>query len=125
MDLPKTLFITVATATVVGGAFLAGVYSAVSRNAAFAMVSRAYDQIRASLGAVRETSVLTPDHLLQPSRGQGEGVTVNLRAADGALVLLSGFFEKGNELRLVRRDGAVVRRWPVSFSRLFPDDSHM
>jgi len=125
MDLPRILFITVATATVVGGAFLAGVYSAVSRNAAFALLSRAYDQVRDSLGAIQETSVLTPDHLLQPSRGQGAGVTVNRRATDGSLVLLAGFFEKGNELRLVRRDGAIVRRWPVSFSKLIPDDSHM
>lgn len=125
MDLPRILFFTITAATVVGGAFAAGIYSAVSRNAAFTLATRAWAQIRDSFAAVNETSVLKPDHLLQPTRGQGAGVTVNRAASDGALVLLSGFFENSNEIRLVRRDGEVVSRWPVSFSALFPDDSHM
>lgn len=125
MNLPRLLFILATASAVIGGTFAAGLYSGLTRNAAYQLVHDVYTSIRQSLNAVRETSLLEPDHLLQPSRGQGAGVTVNLRASDGALVLLSGFFEKSNELRLVRRDGSVVRRWPVSFSRLFPDASHM
>lgn len=125
MDLPRLLFVVVTGAAVIGGSFAAGMHAGITRNAIYDFVRGAYVSVRQAFQAVGETSLLEPDHLLQPSRGQGAGVTVNRRAADGALILLAGFFEKSNELRLVRRDGSIVRRWPVSFSRLFPDDSHM
>lgn len=67
-----------------------------------------------------------PEHYLQPSRYRGNGVTINKIAQSGAgLVFLSGFFKDTNELRLIRRDGTIVARWPVRFSEIFPapDDS--
>jgi hypothetical protein len=125
MDLPRLLFITVTSSAVIGGSFVMGLHAGLTQNAIFDIVHGLYGSIRQAFQAVDETSLLEPDHLLQPARGQGEGVTVNRVAADGALILLAGFFEKSNELRLVRRDGSIVRRWPVSFSALFPDSSHM
>ena len=125
MDLPKLLFVAVTASAVIGGSFAVGMHSGLTRNAAYAFVHGLYSSIKQAIHAVDETSLLEPDHLLQPSRGQGAGVTVNGASTDGALVLLAGFFEKSNELRLVRRDGSVVRRWPVTFSKLFPDASHM
>ena len=35
------------------------------------------------------------------------------------------FFAKGNELRLIRRDGTILNRWPVEFSRIFPNPRHL
>ena len=125
MDLSRVLFVLVTACAVIGGSFAAGMYSGLTRNAVYDFALGLYTSIRQSFQAVDETSLLEPDHLLQPTRGQGAGVTVNRRAGDGALVLLAGFFEKSNELRLVGRDGSIVRRWPVSFSKLFPDASHM
>ncbi|MEO3428953.1 arylsulfotransferase family protein [Pelagibius sp. CAU 1746] len=71
------------------------------------------------------TGVL-PDHFLQDARYDGDGVTVNDLPDGGRdLVLLSGFFEGNNQLRLIRRDGGVVARWPVVFSDLIPDTSYL
>jgi len=61
---------------------------------------------------------------LQPSRGQGSGVVVNSVNNDD-LILMSGAFEGGNELRLIERDGTVVARWPVSYTTIFPDTSFL
>jgi hypothetical protein len=38
---------------------------------------------------------------------------------------MSGFFDDGYELRLIRRDGAIVARWPARFSQHFPDPGHL
>jgi Arylsulfotransferase (ASST) len=67
-----------------------------------------------------------PEHFLQTARYSGEGVTIDA-ATDGRddLILLSGFFDGGNELRLIRRDGSLAARWPLSFSELFADTSHI
>lgn len=85
--------------------------------------------IRDSVASVYyERNTLTgiqPDHFLQTARREGDGVTVNDVTGRRDLVLLSGFFDGGNELRLIRRDGSVVARWPVSFSELFPDPGHV
>lgn len=58
---------------------------------------------------------------LQPSRGQGQGVTLNEAAGDGALILLTGFFDDENQSRLIRRDGTIVRKWSLDYFRDFPD----
>jgi len=58
---------------------------------------------------------------LQPARGQGEGVVKNTLGDDGALVMLTGFFEGENQIRLVRRDGTVAHKWPLHYFDHFPD----
>jgi hypothetical protein len=73
-----------------------------------------------------ESDVLTHPrrHHLQPARGQGEGVTANAYAGDaddGALVMMAGFFDEENQVRLIRRDGTVVHRWPLDYLEHFPD----
>ena len=82
----------------------------------------------ASVYNERETlAEIKPVHFLKPGRYDGTGVTVNAVAHDQEddLVLLSGFFGDSNELRLIRRDGGIVVRWPVRFSEIFPDPSHL
>ncbi len=106
--------------------FGAGMYSGVERNFAY----QAYQALSENLGLVLLELVVfspegTPEHFRQPARGAGTGVTVNERSDDGSLIFMSGFFDGGNELRLVRRDGTPVARWPVRFSEHFPDTSHL
>ena len=60
---------------------------------------------------------------LQPARGQGAGVVVNERPDDNALILLLGFFDNQTEARLIRRDGSVVKKWPLVYSEHFPDQN--
>ena len=122
MNLPKLLFVTTTTLTVIGGAFLAGVYSTVQENALYRLVRRATFQIQDSIQAVDETSLVVPKHFLQPARKPGDGVTVNERG-DGGFIMIAGFFKDTNEIRLIRRDGSIVRRWPVRFGELFPNAS--
>ncbi len=69
---------------------------------------------------------LIPEHFLQPAQHNGSGVTVNDISEDRKeLILLSGFFENTNELRLIGRDGAIIARWPVRYSEIFQDSSHV
>jgi len=125
LDLPKLLFRVTLVTFVTVVPFVAGVYSAIEKNSGYRFVKRLDADVRGALTGVGEMSLLSPEHFLQPARGPGDGVTVNRRPDDGALILLSGFFEGGNELRLIRRDGSLVRRWPVKFSEIFPDPSHL
>ncbi len=80
-------------------------------------------------GVFAEAPTLTggrPHHFLQPSRHAGSNVTINKEEAEKTdQILLAGFFDNSNEIRLIKRDGTVVNRWPVTFSRIFPDTRHM
>lgn len=67
-----------------------------------------------------------PSQHLGPARHTGAGVTLNRRSeVEPGVTLISGFFADTNELRLVRNDGTVVHRWPVSFKEVFPDERHV
>lgn len=69
---------------------------------------------------------IRPTDFVQPSRYRGEGVTINKQnQASPGLTFITGFFEGGNEMRLVRLDGTVVQRWPVKFFDFFPDPKHI
>lgn len=106
-------------------AFAAGVYSTYTQNSIFMFLKDAKEVIETSISEVKETAITTPKHFLQPARQSGSGVTVSKNPDDGSLVLLSGFFEDNNELRLIRRDGSVVARWLASYSELFPSPEHL
>lgn len=101
--------------------FLAGLYSGTTRNAAFRAVDFVKQSVRSVLSERDNLAGTVPTGFLQPARTPGEGVTVNTRPDDGRLILLTSFFDGGTELRLIRRDGSVVAKWPVQHSRLFPD----
>lgn len=38
---------------------------------------------------------------------------------------MSGFFDGGNQLRLIRRDGTVIAKWDASFRKHFPNPVHL
>lgn len=120
--LAKTVF----NCTCITGLFVAGVIYGVSSEAA----SRAMQHVKDSfVTVIREAGTYTgtePAHYLQPAFRDGSGVVVNADPglAD-ELVFVTGFFDNNNELRLMRRDGAIVARWPVRFSDIFPNANHL
>ncbi|MGE0813575.1 MAG: arylsulfotransferase family protein [Vicinamibacterales bacterium] len=91
-----------------------------------------YTLLRVGINAVRQLGAwrtdfgVRPEVFLQPAARPGDGVTRHLegRSAPG-LTLIVAFFGGTHELRLIRADGTVVRRWPVRYFDLFPDSSHV
>ncbi|MEZ5290889.1 MAG: arylsulfotransferase family protein [Vicinamibacterales bacterium] len=91
-----------------------------------------YALLRFGIDAVRQLSAwrtdfgVRPEVFLQPATRPGNGVIghVEGRPAPG-LTLIVAFFGEGHELRLIRADGTVVRRWPLRYFDLFPDSSHV
>ncbi len=119
------VFYGLLTFAALGSAFAFGFYSAAKRTVVFDLIRHVRDSVMLVLG---EFSTLAgrPEHFLQPARYDGDGVTVNdVADGDTDLILLSGFFGDTNALRLIRRNGDLVADWPVRFSELFPDTSHV
>ncbi len=122
-DIPKLVFFISFVILVAAAAFAVGLYSGAKRNAVFSVVAKVRDDVKAVVQ--RFTASGEPEEFLQPSRKPGAGVTINERAGDNALVLMAGFFDGGNALRLIRRDGTVLAKWKANFSEHFPDPSHL
>jgi hypothetical protein len=118
----------IATLLILGFVFALGLYSGGRRTWVFrasqATVAHITDAFVTLAGEASTLTGRRPKHFLQRKSYASGGVTVN-HASDTGLVFLSGFFDGSNELRLVQRDGTIVNRWPVVFSRLFPDVSHL
>lgn len=125
MDISRLLFVLATRVTVIGGVFLLGMYSGVTRNALYRGVADYLTGLRASILAVEETAVLAPKGFLIEDSGPAAGVTIDRRGDDGALTLVSGFFDDDNGLVLMRHDGTAVARWKASFHDLFPDDDFL
>lgn len=129
-DISKLVFYSVSLAALFGFTLVLGLYSGAKRTPVFwavdAVKVRVEYAVATMLAEAATLAGIHPDHFLQPSRHDGDGVTVNEHPKnDDDLILLAGFFGNTNELRLIRRDGTVVARWPVRFSKLFPDPSHL
>jgi len=128
LDVAKLVFYTLTICFAVGLSFGIGLYSGVQQNALFLAVASVRTAV---LGAVStiwgEASTLTgtrPSHFLRPARDERRGVTVNHPQSDQTeLILVTGFFDDSNELRLMQRDGTPVSRWPIEYYSLFPDAS--
>lgn len=125
-NLDKIAFVLTVIVAVLGLAFLAGLYSGAKKNLVYRAAQKVVENV-ALVFAERENLIPdgTPVHFLQPARQPGSGVTINQRADDGGLILISGFFDGNNELRLIQRDGTIKARWPVRYSELFPDPSFL
>lgn len=106
-------------------AYIAGIVSGLRRDAGFEAFHYLRGVLMAAVTEYESVVAGKPIHFLQPSRQPGAGVTVNERAGDGRLVLVTGFFGEGAEVRLMRRDGEIVARWPARFSHHFPEPDHL
>jgi len=129
LDISRISFYAVCSTTAIGLIFLFGLYSGAGRTVVFRVVDSTRLTIMEAFGTMTaDASTIAgihPTHFLQPARSPAAGITVNEVADDNGLILLSGFFDDSNELRLIRRDGSIVNRWRVRFSELFPDVSHI
>ncbi len=125
VDWSRFVFLATTGLAVLLVTFIAGVYSAYSNNAIFQFLKYTKNTIETSLSEVRETSLTRPKHSLQPARQTGAGVTINKVSGDNSLILLAGFFDDNNGVRLIRRDGSIVAHWTAAYGDLFPDARHM
>ena len=116
-DYAKIAFRIAVGVVLAAGLFLGGLYSGATKNTVYWIAKGVLENTQL---ASRETrNLVEPVHFLQPARFDGSGVTVNA-ANDGQLILMSGFFEGGTALKLMRRDGEVVANWPAPYSSFFP-----
>lgn len=125
-DLSKYVFITLLLVLV----FALGMYSAAKENSLYRLAASTAEAVRSSIGLVWQeksnTTKTYPVHFLQRARHEGSGVVINnVPPGRQDLILLSGFFDQGNELRLIRRSGEIVNRWSIRFSQHFPEPVHM
>ena len=123
----KTIFLGTLGLVLLGTAFLAGLYSGVSRNAAFKAVWSVKDSVTEVLSSDLGSAVGgRPEQFLQPAFYDGEGVTYNDSPRADDLIFITAFFPDDDlALKLIRRDGTVVRTWPARFFDIFTDTSHL
>ena len=111
----KLVFILTSIIIIFIGGYIAGVMKPSYYHKAVDPIKKTFDESETRLG-------VRPSHFLQPSRFEGSGVTINKTPANqDDLILLCGFFDNGNQLRLIQRDGTVVVKWPIVFSEIFPN----
>jgi hypothetical protein len=114
--LSRGVFIASMSILAMGGSFLLGALAYHNDFPPFPQFELAYTTLQR---LVRGDSHLS-EHL-QPTRNQGDGVTINARPDDGALVFISGFFDGENQARLMRREGTVVKKWSLHFPDHFSE----
>jgi hypothetical protein len=128
IDFSKLLFYTITSLTLLGVPFAIGLYSGAKKNIVYEAIYYLKTTIEESwnltFGEAATITRIHPDHFLQPAFRAGDGVTINTAPDNGQLILLQGFFDDSNELRLIHRDGTVVARWPVRFYDIFPDPTY-
>jgi len=117
-DLPKIIFIFCLIAIVFGGTYLLGAVSYRNNLPPMKQLITAYRMLFVENSPVARAP--RGAHM-QPSRGQGDGVTVNEAPDQGSLISLVGFFEEQTQLRLIRRDGTLVHKWSLDYLEHFPD----
>jgi len=125
-DLSRLSFFISSFVIIVAVSFMAGFYSYHKKNFAYQFVETTWDALKLYIAPPEDRPVELDGAWrahLQPSRGQGKGVTVNKRGDDGARILIVGFFDDENQARLVNRDGSVVAKWPLNFFEDFPESS--
>lgn len=116
--LSRRLFVVSLAFLLLGGAFA---YGAVAQREDLPPIPQLRDATQTVRGVSDNDVTNHPRrHHLQPSRGQGSGVTVD-ETTDDDLVLMAGFFDEENQVRAVARDGTVVHRWSLDYHRHFPD----
>ena len=125
-DISKILFYGMSIILVLGLTFTLGLHSGHYETAAFRAIRTTFRLIKEVISEAPTLLKTHPENFLNPAFYEGAGVTINDQAGDQTdLILISGFFEKNNQIRIMKRDGTVIARWPLRFSKIFPDASHV
>ncbi|WP_169829379.1 arylsulfotransferase family protein [Desulfatibacillum aliphaticivorans] len=129
-DASKFLFFTASIIIILGFTFILGLYLGGHKSPLYMAVLDVKHQVEDSFatlfGELPTLTKTSPHQFLQPAKYEGEGVTINHPDNDNnEFIFMTGFFDGGNEIRLITRDGAFVNRWPIRFSEIYEDDSHM
>ena len=114
----KRIFVAALSVVMLGGAFG---YGALAYKKNLPPIPQLRTAAQMVTGAAQDVSADPKSSHLQPTRGQGSGVVTNTIADDGSLVMMAGFFDEENQIRLIRRNGDVVKKWPLSYRDHFPD----
>ncbi|MEM6356646.1 MAG: arylsulfotransferase family protein [Pseudomonadota bacterium] len=128
MEIARIIFILTLFVMGVGGGFAYGIYSGWRENSTFEFVREATAQATIAVNSVYESAQSTADQaaLHRVSlRGRTPGVGINTAPDQDSLVLLTGFFENGPGMKLLRRDGTTVAEWTALYYDVFPDPQHM
>ncbi len=124
MEFSKGLFILGSAASVLGLTLVVGMHAAVKETRLFHTVWGALDNTKTLYEELPNLRGTRPIHFLRPAIYPGDGVTMNAKGAKADdLLLLSGFFKDDNKVRLIRRDGTVLREWVIRAHALFGDTS--
>jgi hypothetical protein len=115
--LPRRIFLVSLVIAVCGTALLSGAFAQKKNLPPIPQIKGVYKSLTRTMGSPMSPRV----HHLQPSRGQGNGVTIQPAVDDSALISMAGFFEEENQVRLIRRDGTLVRKWSLDYFEHFPD----
>lgn len=124
VDISRLSFYLSSFVIVVAVSFMAGFYSYHEKNFAYRFVETAWADLKMIIDPPEDRPAEADGAWrahLQPTRGHGDGVTINRRANDGASVLMVGFFDDENQARLVNRDGSVIKKWSMDFFEHFPE----
>ena len=116
----KFLFLATLSVAIAGASFLYGIQSAIGRNSAYTAVRA----IKEDVELVLKTVFKGADADFRVQVGVSSDDPVQVPYGDDALVFLAGFFGAGPEMRLVERDGTVVRSWQVNQEELFADTTY-
>jgi hypothetical protein len=115
--LPRRIFIACLVLAVLIGTFLYGVLAQSKDLPPVPLLKIVYKTIFVDITQANSPHL----HHLQPSRNQGDGVTINNTPDDGALIFMAGYFNKENQARLIRRDGKLVKKWSLDYLKHFSD----
>lgn len=106
--------------------FLAGLYSGLHKTLPYRVIVKIKNDVETVLSEASNIARIKPTNWVVDKRYDGDGVTKNVSGTEASdLFFLQGFFDDGLELRLIRRNGSLVARWPVSFSDLAVDITHV
>ena len=128
-DISKIFFYLTLIIFIFFFSFSSGLYCGGSKNVIYKAIKTIKHNIANSFKILTEEATtmtkIRPLHFLQKVNYNGEGVTVNTQPNQDELIFLTGFFQGGNQLRLIKKNGQVVNRWPVNFYDIFPDPKHI
>ncbi len=120
VDLARVAFFASSIVGTLSLTFCAGVYTTSTERPIAQAVVGLIDDTRTLVEEIPNITRSRPIHFLMPARSSGSGVTMNKLGTDD-LVLLSGFMGDDQKVRLMQRDGRIIREWRLKFHELLPD----